>query len=396
MNEKISLPDLSALLAEKATITKREAETFLREYFELMNEELIKSGSLKIKELGTFKLSSVEDRESIDVTTGERFLIPAHYKVAFSPDKKLAEIVNEPFAFFETTELGEEFEPGELAMLSEEETLKDSELIPEEPEETVSEKESVIEEEEEEPIFEEKPDIEEKKEKPVFEEEEPVFEEEEPVLEEEEPVLEKEEPVFEKEPIIGKKEKRPVSEKDLTFEKKYWTYKNKYLNAQEKLKRQKIAIFILSILLVGALAYIIYLFPFGKIVSFKETSPTPTVIISGSGTEKDTVSVISKTSNDSLVLVKKREKLKLSSAASVNSKQITVTAGQRLTAIALNEYGHKAFWIYIYLENKAILTNPNVLPVGVRISIPPAEKYGIDSKDSVSIQKAKEMAAKYS
>ena len=108
MNEKINLQELSALLAEKTKISKKEAETFLREYFELLNDGLIKDGLLKIKDLGGFKLSMMDDRESVDVTTGERVLIPAHYKVVFTPDKKLAEVVNEPFSLFETTEIEDE------------------------------------------------------------------------------------------------------------------------------------------------------------------------------------------------------------------------------------------------------------------------------------------------
>ena len=114
MKEKIGLQDLSATLAEKAGISRKDAETFLREYFEVLNDELIKSELIKVKDFGTFKLSLMENRESIDVTTGERMLIPAHYKVNFIPDKNLAEAVNAPFAFFETTEIDEEAETENL------------------------------------------------------------------------------------------------------------------------------------------------------------------------------------------------------------------------------------------------------------------------------------------
>jgi len=140
MNEKISLQDLSVLLSDKAKITKKDAEIFLREYFEILNEDLIKSGFIKVKDLGTFKLSLVDNRESIDVTTGERMLIPSHYKVIFTPDKKLAEIVNEPFAFFETTEIDDDSSLEELKYFPEENASEEAVL-----EEIVSE-EIVLEE----------------------------------------------------------------------------------------------------------------------------------------------------------------------------------------------------------------------------------------------------------
>ena len=127
MNEKLNLQDLSVLLASKTEITKKDAEAFLREYFEIINEELIESGSIKIKDLGTFKLSLVEDRESINVTTGERVLIQAHNKAVFSPDKKLAEIINEPFAFFETIEIDDASAAEDKKTFSKENVLEDLE-----------------------------------------------------------------------------------------------------------------------------------------------------------------------------------------------------------------------------------------------------------------------------
>jgi nucleoid DNA-binding protein len=136
MNERINIQDLAAILSERASISKKEAETFLREYFEVLNDELIKDGSLKIKNLGTFKLLLVEDRESIDVSTGERVLIPEHYKVAFTSDKKLAEMINEPFSAFETIEVeGETVETGETEEIGDTSTLLSNREI-EEAEET--------------------------------------------------------------------------------------------------------------------------------------------------------------------------------------------------------------------------------------------------------------------
>jgi hypothetical protein len=64
--------------------------------------------------------------------------------------------------------------------------------------------------------------------------------------------------------------------------------------------------------------------------------------------------------------------------------------GEFLTAIALREYGNKAFWIYIYEENKDHIFNPDNIPVGTMIRIPPATKYGIDAGDPASVDRAQE------
>jgi nucleoid-associated protein YgaU len=73
-------------------------------------------------------------------------------------------------------------------------------------------------------------------------------------------------------------------------------------------------------------------------------------------------------------------------------KKRTIRSGERLTLIALDEYGHKSFWVYLYEENKDILKNPHNVPAGLKIKIPPAEKYGINKNDSAAIKKAEALA----
>jgi nucleoid DNA-binding protein len=108
MNEKINLQELIALLTKKSNITKKEAETFLKECLDTIHEALLEDRLIKVKNLGTFKLLRVNDRESVDVVTGERVLIPAHYKVNFSAENTLAQAINEPFSLFEAVELNED------------------------------------------------------------------------------------------------------------------------------------------------------------------------------------------------------------------------------------------------------------------------------------------------
>jgi len=388
MNEKINLQDLSVLLAEKAAITKKDAETFLREYFEIMNEKLIEDKSLKIKDLGTFKLLSVEDRESIDVTTGERVLIPAHFKISFTSDKKLAETINEPFAFFETIEIDNDFELEGKNLLSDDDGEEESGEMEEM--EKMGENEEKEDDGEEEKI---------KTEEPLE-----YFEPSEPSV----PSV----PPVHSEPLQPSVE---INNRD--YEEQQY-YQEGYYKSKKKLNVLRAIMIVLSVLLLAAVGYIIYMKQFEKKLSAvviepllpQQVVPKDSVALVGDSiaqaeepVKQDTVekTVSSAPVSDSTpTSTSSVSSASISSARSLSAhagkpKQITIRAGQRLTSIALEEYGDRAFWIYIYLENKAKLSNPNVLPLGVKITIPPADKYGINRNDSASIQRAREIAAKY-
>lgn len=99
---KISLNDLAQRLAEKSGISLQDAELFIRKMFDVANEGLQSDKLVKMKWLGTFKVMAVKDRESVDVNTGERIIIEGRDKISFTPDNILKEIVNKPFAQFET------------------------------------------------------------------------------------------------------------------------------------------------------------------------------------------------------------------------------------------------------------------------------------------------------
>lgn len=107
MNEKLNILELIDSLAEKHGMSKKNAESFVREFFQLIEETLENDKYVKVKGLGTFKLIDVERRESVNVNTGERFEIQGHTKVSFTPDPTLKETVNKPFSHFETVVLNE-------------------------------------------------------------------------------------------------------------------------------------------------------------------------------------------------------------------------------------------------------------------------------------------------
>jgi nucleoid DNA-binding protein len=107
MNERLTIQDLTDLLAAKHSMTKKDAEAFVKEFFLLIEQALENEKTVKIKGLGTFKLIDVDSRESVNVNTGERFQIKGHTKVSFSPDANLRDTINKPFAHFETVVLNE-------------------------------------------------------------------------------------------------------------------------------------------------------------------------------------------------------------------------------------------------------------------------------------------------
>ena len=99
---KFSFNTLGKLLADKSGLSQVEAELFIRKMFDVCNQGLEADKQVKIKWLGTFKVQATKDRESINVNTGERFTIEGRDKLTFTPDNILKEIVNKPFAQFET------------------------------------------------------------------------------------------------------------------------------------------------------------------------------------------------------------------------------------------------------------------------------------------------------
>jgi len=104
---KISIQDLSSALVERKGLNKKEASAFISTMFDIVQQELEKDKIVKIKGLGTFKIIDVEDRESVNVNTGERVLIESHGKITFTPDALMKELVNKPFSQFETVVLND-------------------------------------------------------------------------------------------------------------------------------------------------------------------------------------------------------------------------------------------------------------------------------------------------
>ena len=158
---KSSLSVLAKAVASKRGLTQAEAERFIATMFEVAGDGIQEDKLLKMKWLGTFKITSVKDRESVDVNTGERILIEGRDKISFTPDNILKEIINKPFAQFETvvvndgidfSDIDEKFanmerEEEELQLQKEQE-CHDEEVVQEEQNAEQPQKEDLSQEEE--------------------------------------------------------------------------------------------------------------------------------------------------------------------------------------------------------------------------------------------------------
>lgn len=105
MNQKITSPEIIAQLIAATSLSRTDCERFVKELPALIADTLADGENVKIKGLGTFKVTEVEPRKSVNVNTGEDMLIPGHRRVSFTPDKQLSADVNAPFEMFEPVEL---------------------------------------------------------------------------------------------------------------------------------------------------------------------------------------------------------------------------------------------------------------------------------------------------
>jgi nucleoid DNA-binding protein len=125
MDNKINLSQLAERLAQEGGMSKAAAEQFVKNFFDIISQRVLEEGLVKVKGLGTFKLIQMEDRESVNVNTGERFTIDGHQKISFVPDADLKERINKPFAAFDTVQISED-QAKELAKMDAETEQADS------------------------------------------------------------------------------------------------------------------------------------------------------------------------------------------------------------------------------------------------------------------------------
>ena len=418
MNERLTIQDLTDLLAAKHSMTKKDAEAFVKEFFLLIEQALESENTVKIKGLGTFKLIDVDIRESVNVNTGERFQIKGHTKVSFSPDANLRDTINKPFAHFETVVLNENTVLEDTPIEETEEEESGEEVIP-----------TVIPE----PIEPQSQPKEEEKEEMSLTEIQPIVEPR--SIEPQSVVVEPKTVPVEKKEIITAEEiieqellranLKPESTIVLSQEGKNEMKKGAEVaqtaiqptpqkNIPDSSVKEKspvpylITIIILVLLLCGGVVLFIYYPDLFSSSSDKNaldmppvtTQPVKPEVQLSDTIEQDSVKDIKpetpKTSiTPTPVVPQKKEAVTpaktenkvirqqpstsvyLDSASykiTGTKTKYTVKEGETLTRVSLRFYGTKAMWPYIVKHNPDVIKNPNNVPYGTTIKIPELTK----------------------
>jgi len=387
-------------------------ERFLKILVATISESVVADRLIKVKGLGTFKIIRVENRESIDVNTGTRFLIPAHYKFSFLPDKELRELVNRPFSFFETTEISGNTDFPDIVVSKESDTDIDTDNMDEDDseEEERLEKKSIVSEGK--PAITETPDITE--EQVWLENEQPQREEQLLSQPDEERIIPEKKEILSESPVSPTKvEDSPIETNIIAssgFHKKMV-----YRGRRRHNNVWKILCIILSVIIVLMVAAFAYLNSDAvlkrahrqfyrtdqNLINQKVPVSEPADTIKNSDQTVDTAAQSLKKEETKIETPNVNE-LKTESAKSVLTEStgvsdvianVKIESGIRLTLISLKYYGDKVFWVYLYEYNKEKIKNPNNIPIGVVIKVPAPSVYGIDKANAASVKKASDKQA---
>ena len=418
MNERLTIQDLTDLLAAKHSMTKKDAEAFVKEFFLLIEQALESENTVKIKGLGTFKLIDVDSRESVNVNTGERFQIKGHTKVSFSPDANLRDTINKPFAHFETVVLNENTVLEDTPIEETEEEESGEEVIPTDIPESIEPQSQPKEEEKEEmSLTEIQPIVEPRSIEPqsVVVEPKTVPVEKKEIITAEE-IIEQELLRANLKPestIVRSQEgKSEMAKGAEVAQTAIQPTPQKNIPASSVKEKSPvpylITIIILVLLLCGGVVLFIYYPDLFSSSSDKNaldmppvtTQPVKPEVQLSDTIEQDSVKDIKpetpKTSiTPTPVVPQKKEAVTpaktenkvirqqpstsvyLDSASykiTGTKTKYTVKEGETLTRVSLRFYGTKAMWPYIVKHNPDVIKNPNNVPYGTTIKIPELTK----------------------
>ena len=354
MNKKITLPELVEMLAETTGMQKKICESFIKDLIDTLLTSLLNDESIKIAGLGVFKCVVVDARKSIDVNTGEEIEIPSYRKVTLTVEKSMAQAVNSAFAEFQTVEIDDSITDEMLSDKTDEQT----------PEPPTQESEQDATETEE--IIVTAPTAPDNIETPTEHLEEMAA-----VPSEDAATEQPEEPEVPTEQVHDTDNSPEIYETDDDSDCNHS-------------KRNLIWGIVCGFILGVAAAYVALVYFDGNIPGIKYKLASTEVIATDIDTAADTI-----TAN-------------ISSESNIDTQQlqtdntvVTDTVGRTrfLTTMARKYYGNFNFWVYIYMENKNIINNPNNIAPGTVVVIPDAEKYGIDKNSSASIAQAQRIAA---
>ena len=381
MNEKITLQDIVNLFSQKQGIGKKEADLIVRTMFDLIEEALKTENYVKIKGFGTFKLTEVDARESVNVNTGERFEIQGHSKISFTPDTTMKDLINKPFAHFETVILNDGVE---LEDTPTEEVVEVPEMVEETP--AIVEAAPALTEETpvvvEETVIEESPATEVTEVSVVVEEEPTIVEQTSAVEEvvEETPMVV--EPAIEE--LIASE---PVTE-TVPEEKPIITEEEPMVAQAKQDKKEKT----INRILWGVIVVLVLIILFGAFWMFfrsddaHEVTPMPSVPEEVATLVEETIHMDTIFESEPPItmmpleltaeeLRKERVPVLADTLEYVINGQEplcehTLKSGETIIRISVHYYGSKRFWPYIAKFNKESIADPDNIPIGTIIKIP--------------------------
>ncbi|MBP5561067.1 MAG: HU family DNA-binding protein [Muribaculaceae bacterium] len=403
MNNKITFPELVDLVAQKANTSKRMSEVFLKEFFATISSAMIEGDSVKVKGLGTFKVTAVKERSTRSVNDGGIITIPDHKKITFVPDPAMARTINTPFEHFEVVTLDDEVTDEKLDEIDKSIDAPAPETLDNEDETQAENVEELVEEPKQEqvPLVQQEEPQEEPVEEPAPQVMPPVFVATPPLLEEQRetspepakpiepptiPAATPPAPVPPVAPVPAPEELPTIPVAPPTSAPKVPEAPVAVAAPVSEVPEAPITPVTDAAALrrswwrgfaVGALAMLLVALLVGMLSHCGKTSgenDEPAIVVS------DT------TANDSAAVQP------ATTAAPVMTDTVTDKKEDWPVNIAKRHYGHEVFWVYIYLENKDKLNDYMKVPTGTVLVIPPAEKYGIDASDPASIKKAQDEA----
>lgn len=375
MNDKITLHELVDLFARKSLLSQADAALFAKEFLSLIEEALARDKYVKVKGLGTFKLITVDATEETASNGPETTDSQSHTRVSFIPETGLKDLVNKPFAHFQPVLLKDEVHftdlpEGETEVESQETVTK---------EEKTGETDAVIESPTE-PVTEETDEV-----LPQTEAASPIKEE--PV---QAPITEK---VISEEEEVKEKQEDTLPEKEERIPAADLTPSGKEANVPWCM----IASILLAGIFIGGI--VTWVLTSGrryipeqvveKLMNETQKTPAP-VVVSDSLQLADTLVVKTDSSlvqkKDTLKTAAKKEEKTPAASTPVpkretladtveyqitgNQGSYTLKPGESLVRVALKFYGNKKLWPYLVKHNKAIIKNPDNVPVGTTIQIP--------------------------
>lgn len=405
MNRKITLSQLSELIARQKGIEISEAENWVREYFSIIADSLSEGENVKVKGLGNFKLSGIEARESVDVSTGKRMVIPGHIRAGFVPEKSVAEIVNAPFASFETVELSDDISDSELDAVDIVDTETSSNINIDNEDNIDSATAIDIVSEKASPVLEQSDAI-------VFNDDNRILDNndvndsvsESKITNNDDSINIPSENNKYVDDVVASDVLEPIADSKAPINEScaqdiMEEYPDHKKSNNSFLKGFFVGLACIFAVLAGIWSW--YRFApksFDNILGRPEQSEIKVIsakVIPAEAESNDTTCTKSVNKVDSTETFAKGSDVPTqpSDKEYVKSEPIydTISKTRYLTTMARDHYGSYHLWPYIYKENSKILGHPDRIKPGTRVVIPPAEKYGINAKDKDCIARAQKM-----